>query len=51
MTSKRTLDNIKYTNIHIIGVLEGEMKGKGLRKISEEIIAENFPNTGNETLI
>ena len=41
-------DNIKYTNIHIIGVPEGEEKGKGPKKIFEEIIAENFPNMGKE---
>ena len=43
-------DNIKCTNIHIIGVLEGEEREKGPEKICEEIIAENFPNMGKETL-
>ena len=37
-------NNIKCTNIHIIGVLEGEERKKGPEKIFEEIIAENFPN-------
>ena len=37
-------DNIKHTNICIIGVPEGEEKEKGPKKISEEIIVENFPN-------
>ena len=37
-------DNIKTTYIHIIGVTEGEEREKGPAKISEEIIAENFPN-------
>ena len=38
-------DNIKHTNIWIIGVPEEEEeKKKGYEKISEEIIAENFPN-------
>ena len=41
-------DNIKHTNIRIIGVPEGEEREKGPEKIFEEIIVENFPNTGNE---
>ena len=43
-------DNIKYTNICIIGVPEGEEREKGPEKIFEEIITENFPNMGKETL-
>ena len=39
-------DNIKHTNICIIGVPEGEQKGP--EKIFEEIIAENFPNMGKK---
>ena len=41
-------DNIKPNNIHIIGVPEGEEREKGLEKIFEEIIVENFPNMGKE---
>ena len=41
-------DNIKYTNIHIIGVPEGEESDKAPEKIFEEIIAENFPDMGKE---
>ena len=41
-------DNIKHNNIHIIGVPEGEEREKGPKKILEEIIVENFPNTGKE---
>ena len=41
-------DNIKYTNIRIIGVPEEEEKKKGTEKIFEEIIVENFPNMGKE---
>ena len=41
-------DNIKRTNIHIIGVPEGEEREKGPKKIFEEIIVENFPNMGKE---
>ena len=36
-------DNIKHTNIQIIGVPEEEWKKKGYEKIFEEIIVENFP--------
>ena len=39
-------DNIKRTNIRIIGVPEEEEKKKGTEKIFEEIIVENFPNMG-----
>ena len=39
-------DNIKCTNIRIIGVPEEEKKKKGTEKIFEEIIVENFPNMG-----
>ena len=41
-------DNIKCTNILIIGVPEEEEKKKGSEKIFEEIIVENFPNMGKE---
>ena len=41
-------DNIKCKNIHIIGVPEGEERERGLEKIFEEIIVENFPNMGKE---
>ena len=41
-------DNIKRTNIRIIGVPEEEEKKKESEKIFEEIIVENFPNMGKE---
>ena len=41
-------DNIKCTNIRIIGVPEEEEKNKGSEKIFEEIIVENFPNMGKQ---
>ena len=41
-------DNIKHTNIHIIGVPEGEEGEKVPEKIFKEIIVENFPNVGKE---
>ena len=37
-------DNMKCTNIWIIGVPEEERKKKVYKKIFEEIIVENFPN-------
>ena len=41
-------DNIKCTNILIIGISEELEKKKGYEKIFEEIIAENFPKMENE---
>jgi len=37
-------NNIKHTNIQIIGVPEEEEKKKGYEKIFEEMIVEKFPN-------
>ena len=39
-------DNIKCTNIRIIGVPKEEEKKKRTEKIFEEIIVENFVNLG-----
>ena len=47
---KELWDNFKHTNIHVIGVPEGEERAKGPEKIFEEIIDENFPNIGKESL-
>ena len=41
-------DNIKCTNIWIIGVPEEEEKKKRYEKIFEKIIVENFPNMEKE---
>ena len=41
-------DNIKCTNILIIGISEELEKKKGYEKIFEEIIVENFPNMEKE---
>ena len=41
-------DNIKHTNIQIIGVPEEEEKKKRYVKIFEEIIVENFHNMEKE---
>ena len=43
-------DNVKRTNIRIIGVPEGEEREKGTEKIFQEIIAKTFPNMGKEPL-
>ena len=41
-------DNIKHTNIRIVGVPEGEKRKKGPEKTFEEIIVENFLNMEKE---
>ena len=43
-------DNVKRTNIRIIGVPEGEEREKGTENIFQEIIAEDFPDMGKESL-
>ena len=43
-------DNIKCTNICIIGVPEGEEKEKGPEKIFEETVTEKFPNMGKKKI-
>ena len=47
--SLRDLWDITCTTSHIIGVSEGERE-KGPEKIFEEVIAENCPNMGKETV-
>ena len=42
-------DGVKHRNIHIIRVPEGKERKKEAENIIEDIIAENFPNTGKET--
>ena len=37
-------DNIKWANLRIIGIPEGEEEDKGIENIFEGIIAGNFPN-------
>ena len=37
-------DNIKWANLHVIRIAEGEEKEKGIENIFEEIMAENLPN-------
>ena len=41
-------DNIKHTNIRVIGIPEEEEKNKVIEKIFEEIIIQNFPHMGKE---
>ena len=41
-------DNIKHTNIRIIGVPEEEEREKGPKKLFEEIIVDKFPNMEKE---
>ena len=43
-------DNVKRTNIQIIGVTKEEEKNKGYEKKSEDIIVENFCNMEKETV-
>ena len=43
-------DDSKHTNIHNIGVPEKEKEKKQPEKTLEEIIAEKFPNMGNEAV-
>ena len=41
-------DNVKCTNMCVIGVPEGSDREKGTEKIFEEIIAEKFPHMGKD---
>ena len=44
-SNKRQLwNNIKWANLHMIGIPEGEKKEKGIENIFKEIIAGEFPN-------
>ena len=39
---------MKYTNIQIIGVPEGEEEEQEIEKLFEQIMKKNFPNLGKE---
>ena len=43
-------DNIKCTNIRIIGIPKKDEKEKESEKIFEEILVQNFPNMGEEII-
>ena len=43
-------DNIKDTDTCFIVYPEGEKKVKGVKNIFENIVAEEFPNLGKETV-
>ena len=45
----RWWNNIKHTNISIIGIPKGKEREKRTENLSDEIKAENFPNQGKET--
>ena len=47
-TAYETFGTTLNINIHIISTPEGEEREKGSEKISEEIIAENFPKMGKK---
>ena len=42
-------DSIKYTNICIIGVPEGEKREKSVENVFDEIMAKNISNLEKET--
>ena len=37
-------DNMKCSNIHIIGIPEGEEEEQGIENLFEKLMMENFPN-------
>ena len=41
--------NIKHTNIHILGIPEGEEWQKEAENVFKEIMAEHLPNPGRQT--
>lgn len=49
MSLRDLCDNIKYTNISIIGVPAGEGREKVDKNVFGEIMAENFSNPKKET--
>ena len=54
MKAKDLWDNIKYANLCIIGIPEGEEREKGVENVLEKLkknMAENLPNLKKETYI
>ena len=41
-------DNLKHSNIQIIGVPEGEEEEQNVENLFEQIMKENFPNLAKE---
>ena len=41
-------DNLKHSNIRIIGVPEGEEQQQEIENLCEQIMKENFPNLAKE---
>ena len=41
-------DNLKHSNIRIIGVPEGEEQQQEIENLSEQIMKDNFPNLAEE---
>ena len=39
---------MKYNNIRIIGILEGEEEEQGIENLFEKVMMENFPNLTRE---
>ena len=48
MSTDSPCDNFKRSNIHILGVPEGEEKEQEIGNLSETIVKENFPNLVKE---
>ena len=44
-------DSMKCSNVRVIGIPKGVEKERGLEKIFEQIVPENFPNLAKETSI
>ena len=44
-------DNLKHSNIWIIGVWEGEEEEQEIENLFEKIMKENFPNQAKEIYI
>ena len=45
---RNILDNMKYNNIHIMGIPEGKESKQGSENLFEEIMTENVPNLVKE---
>ena len=41
-------NNMKHSNIHIMGILEGEEEEQGIENLFDKVMMENFPNLMRE---